>query len=596
MTITAPPRGYEEEQAPAYGSVPPDEIEHWEPEYGDEVEVGAPPGRVETLIVFLAFAIAFGAIGYQVVTQQHVVVFDALDRLTRAYLVWHNDPPKLASIGFLFPPLSTMVLLPLALIKPLATSLIALPVMTAVFMAGTLVLLNRALARCEMSLLLRLVVIVAFALNPLIVFYAGNGMSEAVYLFFLAWALYCFMAWYQTTHPRFLIGAGIAISLLVLTRYGFVWWALVMAGLVGAALARRYRVRDEIEGSVIAFGAPIIYGLVLWTLFNLIIVGDPLNWITGPTQNLAVNATGGPGGGAFGFDDLAGRLLELLVGVSPLTLLVLPALLFIFVTQRDDLALWLATFVALGIVVIGATVLIEDNEGLLRLRDATPTMLTAVFGAAWVFRRFGPLRIAVWIVTVVVLLITLPITWNAMKDYPFQNQEQAFVRAVGTGKDQEGMKSIGGFRVGIDQEAQVAAFIKRRVKRKDAILTDNAQTFGVILLNGRPQLFLDRADRGDAVWRGVLRSPFGRVRYLLVAREAAGDLIRRTYRQAAQGKDPALNPVFINRRYALLRVPASNPGRGAQRRPVGPGGRPGGVSPTAPGITREAGTGAAGTP
>src|SRR3954469_6950476 len=228
-------------------------------------EPGAPPRRAETIAVYVVSAVVFFVIGYIVVVQDHVVVFDALDRLTRAYLVWHNDPPKLAAIGFVFPPMTTLVFIPFAAIKPLATSLIALPLTTCLFAGGMMVMVNRTFARCEMPVFVRLPLLILFGANPLIVFYAGNGMSEAVYLFFLGWAIYCFIAWYLTVQPRFLIGAGIAMSIAVLTRYGLIWYALTMAILVGAALIRRARVRDEVEGSVIAFGAPIIYALTLWT-------------------------------------------------------------------------------------------------------------------------------------------------------------------------------------------------------------------------------------------------------------------------------------------------------------------------------------------
>src|SRR3954447_15585918 len=58
------------------------------------------PGMRHGAIVFLVAFAAYFAIGYWVTIDQHVVVFDAVDRLTRALLVWHNDPPKLAAIGF----------------------------------------------------------------------------------------------------------------------------------------------------------------------------------------------------------------------------------------------------------------------------------------------------------------------------------------------------------------------------------------------------------------------------------------------------------------------------------------------------------------
>ena len=81
----------------------------------------------EGVIVFVISYAFYMVLGWRIVHQQHLVVFDATARLAHAYFVWWNAPPKLASIGFVWAPLSTLVLLPFTLIKPLATSLMALP-------------------------------------------------------------------------------------------------------------------------------------------------------------------------------------------------------------------------------------------------------------------------------------------------------------------------------------------------------------------------------------------------------------------------------------------------------------------------------------
>jgi hypothetical protein len=516
---------------------------------------GVTVSRRESLLLFFASALGFGLLGYHMIADNHVIVFDALDRLTRAYLVWHNDPPKLAAIGFLFPPFTSLVYLPLAAIKPVATSLIALSVTTAIFAAGTLTLLNRILARCEMPTLLRLVIVLAVAVNPMFLFYAGNGMSEAVYLFFLVFGLYCFISWYRTREARFLIGAGIGFSIALLTRYQFLAWALLVAILIGVGLVGSRRSRDEVEGSVIAYAAPVMYGITLWILFNTVIVGDPFRWLTDLTSGLAVNANGLSARGPVGFEGISRRTLELVVSVAPLALLVLPALLATFLMQRDEMALWLTSFLALAVVMTAANAWIQQDEGLLNLRDGLPIMLTAVICAGWMYTSLEPFRPLIWGATVLLLVIGIVTCWTQMQSYPFQNLEQSFVRALRTNKSQEGRNSVGGFQVGINPERRMAAYINRYVKRRNSILTDNAQTFGVMLLSGRPQLFFDRIDKGDKVWRQTLRAPWGKINYFLVATQAAGDLIRRAYgANALSGSNPALVPVFRTDRYTLLSV------------------------------------------
>ncbi|HEX3874034.1 MAG TPA: hypothetical protein VHW26_07800 [Solirubrobacteraceae bacterium] len=528
----------------------------------DPVEPGpalALPGRLVAFGTFVVAMAVYALIGYHVTVDQHVVVFDALDRLTRAYQVWYDDPPKLAAIGFSFPPITTLVLLPLALIKPLASGLVALPLTSAFFAGITVVLLDRTLARCEMPAFLRIPVILLYAANPMTVFYAGNGMSESVYLALLAFSLYCAVSWYETTEPRYLFGGGFGFALLLLTRYGFILWAVLLVLLIGFALLGRRAHRVEVEGSIVAFAAPAVYALVLWCLFNALIVGDPFGWLA-TNANQGVDAAGISSAGNLGVLHVIGRLIRLTADVFPLGFAAVPASLIVFFRRRDAMGLWLATLVILGLAIMGVHAETAQREGLLTLRDAMPMALTSIVAAAWVYRSFTGLRTAVWGVTAVLLVVGLFTAWRSMESYPFQSLEQAFIRAVRTGDDQENTNSIGGFTVGIRPEAQMAAFINRNVTARHAILTDNSQTFGVILLSGRPRLFFDRVIKGDGTWQSVLADPYGVVQYLLVAyNPRGGDLIRAHFPGLLGGIPKGFKVVFETARYVLVKVPVLNP-------------------------------------
>src|SRR5436305_1321955 len=199
----------------------------------------AQPDKREALLLFVIAAGIYFWIGYTAVVDDSVVVFDALDRLTRAYMVWHNEPPKLAAIGFAFPPLTTLVYLPFTAIKPLASSLVALPLMSSLFGGWMIVAMNRLLARCSLPSGRRWLLLALFGLNPLVVFYAGNGMSEIVGLALLTASLYCFISWFRTEQPRYLVAAGLAFSMLALLRYSFGIWAVAVALLLAFGLGRR---------------------------------------------------------------------------------------------------------------------------------------------------------------------------------------------------------------------------------------------------------------------------------------------------------------------------------------------------------------------
>jgi hypothetical protein len=517
------------------------------------------PGRLVGFATFALATVVYALIGYHVTIDQHVVVFDALDRLTRAYQVWYDDPPKLAAIGFSYPPITTLVLLPLALIKPLASGLVALPLTSAAFAGLTVVLLDRTLARCEMPAFLRIPVVLLYAANPMTVFYAGNGMSEAVYLAMLAFSLYCAVSWYETTEPRYLFGGGFGFALLLLTRYGFILWAALLVLLIGFALLGRRAHRVEVEGSIVAFAAPAVYALVLWCLFNALIVGDPIGWLS-TNSSQGVNSAGIASAGNLGFLHVLSRLVQITAAVFPLGFAAVPVALVVFFVRRDAMGLWLASLVILGLAIMGVHATTAHREGLLTLRDAMPMALTSIIAAAWAFRSLAGLRTAIWGVTLVLLIVGMFTAWQSMQTYPFQSLEQAFVRAVKTGQDQEGTNSIGGFTVGIRSEAEMAAFINRTIKGRHAILTDNAQSFGVILLSGRPRLFFDRVIKGDGVWDSVLDNPYGVVQYMLVAyNPRGGDLIRAHYPDLLAGRPKGFTVVYQTARYILVKVPTLNP-------------------------------------
>jgi hypothetical protein len=115
-----------------------------------------------------------------------------------------------------------------------------------------------------------------------------------------------------------------------------------------------------------------------------------------------------------------------------------------------------------------------------------------------------------------------------MKTYPYQFLEQAFTRSVAEDRTQEGTQSIGcalggdpphncaHYKVEYAPAERMARYIAALHLRKNAIITDDAQSFWTMLACGCPATFLDRIDQGDAHWLDVLEQPNGRVRYMLL--------------------------------------------------------------------------------
>jgi hypothetical protein len=529
-----------------------DERVHRSPAGMQEEPIAAPTTRVETLGIFLLFGAVYVLLGMRLV-DLHVINFDALDRLTRAFMVWHNDPPKLASIGFSLPPIGTLALIPFAAVKDLVTSGLALPISSALFGAGALVFVNKMLAMADMLRPARLMIVLLVGINPMFAFYAMNGTGDAAHLMFAAFGLFCFLGWGRNGSARYLIGAGLAFSLAVLTRYEYVFWAFFLAFLVSASLTRRGRDKDEVEGSVIAYLAPIMYTLGIWIFLNAVVLGDPFAWISQAGGSAPVNAVSTPSPD-FDLAEAIGNALRVQL-IFPVALIALPLLLF-NPKARAGIGGGLAALIVISIGYSVGSAAVAGSVDAIELRNGLPTMIAGCAGIAWVYLRSETSRAMVWAVTIGLGALAVPLAWGQMQSFPHQNLEQAFTRAISSGDDQEGTTSRGGVVVGISPETSMASYIDDLGLDRNRILTDNARTYGVIALTGQPELFFDRVDRGDIEWRSVLANPQGKVDYMLVDRTEA-DLILDEYAGADEGAVPGLEPVVSNERYALLGVDES---------------------------------------
>ena len=509
--------------------------------------IGTVPKR-EALLVFCGFGLLYLLVGLWVVGQLNVVNVTGLERLAHASMAWYGDPPKLAAVGFETAPVGTLLLAPFALISGLVTSAVALPLAAAPCAAGALVFVDRTLALGSVERGPRLLLVALVGLNPMFAYYATNGSGDAAALLFAAIGLFCLIRWGSRDSPRYLVGAGLAFAIGALTSYELIFWGILAAFVVSGVLTTAGRNRSEVEGSVIAFLAPLMYALGTWILLNAVILGDPFAWISRGDGAVAINALAGPRppfelGTAFA-DALSAQL------IFPVALAALPLLLLY---ARDAIGLGLASLVVAGVAYPIVAAAVAGYADAVELRSALPAVVAGVAGIAWVHLRAPEHRRFIRAVAVVGAVAALPLAWTQMNSFPNQDLEQAFARAISSGDDQEGRASEGGLQAGIAPEREMADFIAARDIGAGRILTDESRTFGVIALTGTPELFLDRAAVGADEWDEIAAAPGEAADYALVAR-TGGDGILAAYPGADEGSSEAFAPVVANDRYALLQV------------------------------------------
>jgi hypothetical protein len=251
--------------------------------------------RLTVWAYFVTLALYLG-VGYWLQVQHGFILGDALSRVSAAQSVLFSRDPHLAAIGFIFTPLTAMLQIPAIALSPLwpdlAERAFAGSIMSAVFMAGCVVQVmgigtDRGLPRGYV-----LAITALFALNPMIVFYGSNGMSEAPFIFFVTWAVRRLIMWMVDDDVHHLIAAGgIAMALSYLTRYDAVA-CIAAAGVVVAITTYRRatappRLRRALLDLLLVSG-PGLASFVGWAVASWLITGLPFAQFSSQYGNTAI--------------------------------------------------------------------------------------------------------------------------------------------------------------------------------------------------------------------------------------------------------------------------------------------------------------------
>ena len=152
-----------------------------------------------------------------------VILGDSLSRVENAARILYSHDPHLAAIGFAWGPLPTLAELPLVSLRfvwpQLVTFGFAANITSAAFMTAAVYQLYRLLDDLRITRWVSVAIVITFAANPMIVFYAANGMSEAPFLFFLMLAVRHLGRWLWTGDIGSLALAGIGLGAGYLCRY-----------------------------------------------------------------------------------------------------------------------------------------------------------------------------------------------------------------------------------------------------------------------------------------------------------------------------------------------------------------------------------------
>lgn len=509
------------------------------------------PETREALGIFLLFFAAYTALGWYTTVHLLAAPFDSVSRLAHISFFLHGDPGKLAAIGFVWPPLITLMLLPFGAVEALATSLWALPLSSAFCAGGMFAVLNRTFDMLGMPRVARYALLLAFAFNPFLARYSSNGMGEILSLFLLVVGMHYFMKWMLSQrdspeHPRdwYLAPCGLAWSLAALSRYEIALNAFIIAGAIGIILRRRRAGGNRTEGTLLLYVAPVVYCLALWVFFNFLITGDALYFLNEQVRQRFEEYKKTP---YTSISEPVRLVLEMNLKLFLPTLIVLPALLVVAAIKRNLFGVLLAGLLALNPAVTLAAMIRANDLALVQPRFNVRSLPMAMIAVGWLWHVLHPgwQRQSVVVLTVLATIVGYPLCWKLMDTFPYQDQRQEarFIEALKTGDSQSTPD------LDIPAANRMADFVGQNVTGEHTILIDDSQGFAPMLVGTDVPKYFDRIYKGDTDWYKVRDDPRGKVRWMMIT-AAKEDLVRRKW----TGREPWLRKVRTEGKYVLYAV------------------------------------------
>jgi 4-amino-4-deoxy-L-arabinose transferase-like glycosyltransferase len=288
---------------------------------------------------------------------------DAMSRAASALSVLHSADPKLANIGFVWPPLPALLDVIGAVFYPawpgIVSSGVAAALTTATCAGLAAALLLATARRLGLSDRIGWTFALLVALHPMLFLYGSNGMSEGVAAPFLIGAVCALTLFWHTGERLWVAAAGLALAFGVATEYTAVpFGAAVCAALVGGVLwssetgVWKPQGRGRaIEALGLLLAVPPVFAGFLWLTANAVIMGNPLSFIYGTYGYGSFQRAADPNGPvAYVTGDIIGALA--LVGERVFPFLI--PLAFVLLVRLVDGRLWRVN--TLSVLVMGLSV------------------------------------------------------------------------------------------------------------------------------------------------------------------------------------------------------------------------------------------------
>lgn len=496
----------------------------------------------DSRVRWLAFAVAFvcyASVGYWLQVRHGFIIGDALARVAAAQSVLFSRSPHVAAIGFIFTPLTAAVQIPLVALAPLWPDAVARAftgsLMSAAFMAGAVyqilgIGMDRGVPRG-----FTLTIAALFALNPMIIFYGSNGMSEAPFIFFIVWSARRLIMWMVDDDVHHLVVAGgVAMGLAYLTRYDAAAVIAAAGFLVAittfARAAKSPRFKRALMDMVLVSG-PGFLSFIGWAVASWLITGLAFAQFSSQYGNSAILAQEGGAPKSSMWDGIVYSVASF--SLLAVTLVPLIGWAVVARRRRPGWPMLVAPLAIFGAVLAFQVYTFSKGATFPFLRYY---IIAIPFAAAVTFFcvPHGPLRkptrrgnYAVpeadppqrprrwaYLVPVLILAVCAPVAGFGMSSQKFAPQEYG-LGALFASPDATGQRNLDQRRLAaaFSTEREIAAYLDRMQLPDGSILADPVYAFSIIVASRRPQMFVVPSDP-DFV--AILNDPTAnKIRYML---------------------------------------------------------------------------------
>ncbi len=238
--------------------------------------------RITTpILLFVTFILSCIALYFSYTNNFILTYNDAASHLNIARRVIDNLTPGIAQIGTVWLPLPHLLMIPLAINDDLWHTGFAGSIISMAAFIVSVYFTYKTVFTITKSVVGGVIGAAIMALNPNFLYIQTTPMTEPLLIAMFCAAVYFLARYVEHWQVQQLLISSVFVAAATLIRYDG-WFLFMFLSALLPLWIWKWRGRHEAESSLILFLFMGGFGIGMWVLWNWMIFGDPLYFVTGP--------------------------------------------------------------------------------------------------------------------------------------------------------------------------------------------------------------------------------------------------------------------------------------------------------------------------